>query len=265
MANFERDDYTRIYDHKIRSVYKCGIIALDVALHFDTLPTESTSCVVALFRVQTEQENVSVNYVGKLSGNIISSRKYLKRCLSLCLISVLQCSIHFPCPSLHSWLQRLKSAVFSVLQEDRSRGKSSAAHVNTFPMIRWVLRRMRDGGQTLLHNDMEPGFCFIRHNEARDIAISSLVPGSHEESHFLDLWLSGMMMAYSVIAKGIEELHNKRTQSAVLSSLWSEGATASCQIRLLCKTTKSPGEVTFTREYRTCGQVCQHGWHIIFV
>ena len=150
-----------------------------------------------------------------MSGNIISSRKYLKRCLSLCLISVLQCSIHFPCPSLRSWLQRLKSAVFSVLQEDRSRGKSSTAHVNTFPMIRWVLRRIRDGGQTLLHNDMEPGFCFIRHSEARDIAISSLVPGSHEESHFLDLWLPGMMMAYSVIAKGIEELHNKRIDMCI--------------------------------------------------
>ena len=97
-----------------------------------------------------------------------------------------------------------------------------------------------------MHNDKEPGFCFIRHSEVRGIAISALVPGSHEESHFLDLWLPGMMKAYSVIAKGIEELHNKRTQSAVLSSRWSEGATASCQIRLLCKTTKSPGEVTFT-------------------
>ena len=92
----------------------------------------------------------------------------------------------------------------------------------------------------MLHNDKEPGFCFIRHSEARDIAISSLVPGSHEESHFLDLWLPGMMKAHSVIAKGIGELHDKRTQSAVLSSRWREGATASCQIRLLCKTTKSP-------------------------
>ena len=43
-----------------------------------------------------------------------------------------------PCPSLRCWLHRLKSAVSSVLQEDRSRGKSSTAHVNTFPMIRWV-------------------------------------------------------------------------------------------------------------------------------
>ena len=74
-------------------------------------------------------------------------------------------------------------------------------------MIRWVLRRMRDGGWTLLPNDKEPGFCFIRHSEIRDIAISSLVPGSYEESHFLDLWLPGMMKAYSVIAKGIGELH----------------------------------------------------------
>ena len=53
------------------------------------------------------------------------------------------------------------------------------------------------------------------------------------------------MKAYGVIGKGIGELHGKRTQSAVLSSQWSDGATAICQIRLLCKTTKSPGEVTF--------------------
>ena len=67
-------------------------------------------------------------------------------------------------------------------------------------MIRWVFRRMRDGGWTLLPNDKEPGFCFIRHSETRDIAISSLVPGSYEESHFLDLWLPGMMKTYGVIA-----------------------------------------------------------------
>ena len=111
-------------------------------------------------------------------------------------------------------------------------------------MIRWVLRRMRCGW-TLLPNDNEPGFCFIRHSETKDIAISSLVPGSCEESHFLDLRLPGMMKAHGVIAKGIAELHGKRTQSAVLSSQWSEGATAIFQIRLLCKTTNSPGKVTF--------------------
>ena len=127
--------------------------------------------MVAIFRVQAEQENVSMNYVGKLNGNITSSRKNLKRCLSVCLISVLQWFNQLPCPSLRSWLHRLKSAVFSVLQEDRSRGKSSTAHVNTFPMICWVLRRMCDGGWTLLPNDKEPGFCFIRHSETRDIAI----------------------------------------------------------------------------------------------
>ena len=186
-----------------------------------------------------------MNGVGKLNGNIISSRKYLKRCLFRVPYQRTAVFNQLPCPSLHSWLHCLKSAVFSVLQEDRSRSKSSTAHVNTFPMIRWVLRRMRDGGWTLLPNDKEPGFCFIRHSETRDIAISSQVPGSYEESHFLDLWLPGMTMACSVIAKGIGELHGKRTKSAVLSSQWSDGATAICQIRLLCKTTKSPGDVTF--------------------
>ena len=99
-------------------------------------------------------------------------------------------------------------------------------------MIRWVLRCMRDGGWTLLPDDKEPGVCFIRHSKTKDIAISSLVPGFYDESHFLDLWLSGMMKAYSVIAKRIGELHGKRTQSAVLSSQQCEGATAICQIRL---------------------------------
>ena len=127
---------------------------------------ESTSCVAAL---QTEQVNVSMNCVAKLNGNIISSRKYLKRCLSVCLISVLQCSIKFLVPLSVSWLHNLKSAVFSVLSEDHSRSKSSTAHVNTFPMIRWVLRNMRDDDWTLLPNDIEPGFCFIRHSETRDI------------------------------------------------------------------------------------------------
>ena len=112
-------------------------------------------------------------------------------------------------------------------------------------MIRLVLRRMRDGGWTLLPNDKEPGFFFIRHSETREKAISSLVPGSYGESHFLDLWLPGMMKNCSVIAKGIGELHGKRKQSAVLSSQWGECATAICQIKSLCKTTKSPGEVTF--------------------
>ena len=51
-----------------------------------------------LFRAQTEQVNVSMNCVGKLNGSIIPSRKYLKRCLSVCLISVLQCSINFLVP-----------------------------------------------------------------------------------------------------------------------------------------------------------------------
>ena len=75
--------------------------------------------------------------------------------------------------------------------------------------------------------------------------IAKIVPGSYEESHFLDLWLPGMMKAYSVIVKGVGELHGKRTHSAVLSSQWGEGATAICQIRSPCKTTKSPEEVTF--------------------
>ena len=99
--------------------------------------------------------------------------------------------------------------------------------------------------------DKEPGFCFIRHSETKDIAISSLVPGSCEESYFLDLWLPGMMKAHGVIAKGIAELHGKRTQSAVLSSRWSEGATAICQIRFTVQNNEKP--------WRSDFQVCSLG------
>ena len=134
--------------------------------------------------------------------------------------------------------------MFSVLQ-DRSTGKGSTAHVNTFPMIRWVLRRMHDGGWTLLPNDTEPGFSFLPDSETRDIAISSLVPGSYTETHFDGVQLPGLMNAHCVIAKGVGGLHGKRAQSAVFSSQWCEGATAISQIRLLCNTTKGSGEVPF--------------------
>ena len=236
---FERDDYTRIYDHKIRSVYNAESLPWTwryILTRFNRkhiLCSRSLPCADRARKCLDElcwKIEWKHHFLEKVSETLPFRMPYQRTAVFNQL----------PCPSLRSWLHRLKNAVFSVLQEDRSRGKSSTAHVNTFPMIRWVLRRMRDGGWTLLPNDKEPGFCFIRHSETRDIAISSLVPGSFEESHFLDLWLPGMMKAYSVIAKGIGELHGKRTKSAVLSSQWSDGATAICQIRLLCKTTKKP-------------------------
>ena len=244
LANFERDDYTRIYDHKIRSVYNAESLLWTwryILTRFNRkhiLWGRSLPCAGRARKCLDElcwKFEWKHHFLEKESETLPFRVRYQRTAVFNQL----------PCPSLRSWLHRLKSAVFSVLQEDRSRSKSSTAHVNTFPMIRWVFRRMCDGGWTLLPNDKEPGFCFIRHSETRDIAISSLVPGSYEESHFLDLWLPGMMKTYGVIAKGIGELHGKRTQSAVLSSQWSEGATAICLIRLLCKRTKSPGEVTF--------------------
>ena len=190
LANFERDDYTRIYDHKIRSVYNAESLLWTwryILTRFNrkhilcgrSLPCadRARKCLDELcWKIEWKH-----HFLEKVSETLPFRVPYQRTAVFNQL----------PCPSLRSWLHRLKSAVFSVLQEDRSRGKSSTAHVNTFPMIRWVLRRMRDGGWTLLPNDKEPGFCFIRHSETKDIAISSLVPGSYEESHFLDLWLPG--------------------------------------------------------------------------
>ena len=129
---------------------------------------------------------------------------------------------------------------------------------------------MCDGDWTLLPNDKEPGFCFIRHSETRDIAISSLVPGSYEESHFLDLWLPGMMKTYGIIAKGIGELPRK-TNTIRCLGLRSGVKVLLRSVRSGCcaKQRKSPGEVTFQvcslRSIEHVGLVCRHGWHIIFV
>ena len=193
----------------------------------------------------------------------------LKRGLSVCLISVLQCSINFLVPLYVAGYTVSRVQCFQSCNQNRSRGKSSTAHVNTFPMFRWILRRMRDGGWTLLPNDKEPGFCFICHSGTRYIAISSVVPGSHEEWHFLDLWLLRMMNANTVIAKGTGELHGERTKSAVVSSQWSDGATAILSDQVTVQNNEKPwrGDFSgvFTLEHRTCGQVCRHGWHITFV
>ena len=186
LANFERDDYTRIYDHKIRSVYNaeslpwtwCYILTRFNRKHIlcgRSLPCadRARTCLDELgWKIEWKH-----HFLEKVSETLPFRVPYQRTAVFNQL----------PCPSLRSWLHRLKSAVFSGLQEDRSRGKSSTAQVNTFPMIRWVLRRMRDGGWTLFPNDKEPGFCFIRQSETKDTAISSLVPGSCEESHFLDL------------------------------------------------------------------------------
>ena len=179
--------------------------------------------------------------VGRSSGNITSKSTNQICCLLECPINVQQCAVRFLVSPFRSWIHRLRSAVFSVLQEDRSRGKGST----TFPMIRWVLPRMHDGGWTLLSNDTEPGFSFHPDSETRDIAISLLVPGSYTETHFDGVQIPGLMKAYCVIANGVGGLHGKRAQSAVFSSQWCEGATAISQIRLLCKMTKGSGKVTF--------------------
>ena len=165
LANFERDDYTRIYDHKIRSVYNAESLPWTWRYILTRWPFScagrARKCLDELcWKIEWKH-----HFIEKESETLPFRVPYQRTAVFNQL----------PCPSLRSWLHRLKSAVCSVLQEDRSRSKSSTAHVNSFPMIRWVLRRMCDGGWNLLPDDKEPGFCFIRHSETRDIPISSLV------------------------------------------------------------------------------------------
>ena len=152
--------------------------------------------------------------------------------LSVCLISVLQCSINFLVPLSVAGYTVSRVLCFQFCKRTVPEVRVSTAHVNTFPMIRWVLQRMRDGGWTLLPNDKEPGFCFIHHSETREKAISWFQGLMRSRTSLICGFLV-MMKACSAIAKGIGELHGKRTKSAALSSQWSDGATAICQIRLL--------------------------------
>ena len=47
------------------------------------------------------------------------------------------------------------------------------------------------------------------------------------------------------LPKVLESCTENEQNPLFLSSQWSDGATAICQIKSLCKTTKSPGEMTF--------------------
>ena len=64
---------------------------------FWPVSTDSTSCVIALFHVQTQQENASMSWVGKSSRNTFPKAGQ-KCCLSECSINVQQCSINFLVP-----------------------------------------------------------------------------------------------------------------------------------------------------------------------
>ena len=98
LANFERDDDTRIiYDHKIRSAYNAESLPWRWRYILTRFNRKHILCGRSLpcaDRARTCLDELC----WKLNGNIISSRKFLKRCHSVCFISVLQCSIYFLVP-----------------------------------------------------------------------------------------------------------------------------------------------------------------------
>ena len=121
LTNFERDDFTRIYDHKIRSVYNVEFLSWtwrDILTRSD----RARKCLDELcWKIEWKH-----NFLEKVCETLPFRVPYKRTAVFN----------QFPCPSLRGWLHRLKSAVLSVLQEDRSRGTSSTANVNTFPMTR---------------------------------------------------------------------------------------------------------------------------------
>ena len=78
------------------------------------------------------------------------------------------------------------------------------------------------------------------------LSISSLVPGSYEESHFLDLWLPGMHEGLQCHCQGYLESRTVNEHNP-LSCLCrrGEGATAICQIRLLMQNNEKPWRSDF--------------------
>ena len=98
LANLERDGHTRKYDHMIRSVCNAESLPWTWCYILTRFNRKHILCGRSLPCAEAEEENVSMNYVGKLNGNITSSRENLKRCLSVCFISVLQSSINFLVP-----------------------------------------------------------------------------------------------------------------------------------------------------------------------
>ena len=212
LANFEHDHYTRIYDHKIRSVYNAESLCWTWRYIF-TRNRKYILC--SRFLACADRARKCLD---ELCWKIAWKHHFHEKESETLSVRVpYQCTTVFnqlPCPFLRSWLHRLKSVVFSVLHEERSRGKSSTAHCQHFSDDSLGFATHRDSGLCCL-TTKNLDFAFIRHSETRDIAIYSLVPGSYEESHFLDLWFSGMMKANKVTAKGIGWLHGTRTKSAV--------------------------------------------------
>ena len=96
LADFERADYTRIYDHEMRSVCEAVRRLGHGVTFWARLNRKHIQCDRS--HVQTEQENASMSWVGKSSGNTISESKHQKCCLSECPINVQQCSINFLVP-----------------------------------------------------------------------------------------------------------------------------------------------------------------------
>ena len=125
LANFERDD------HKIRSVYNAESLPWTwryILTRFNrkhilcgrSLPCadRARKCLDELcWKIEWKH-----HFLGKVSETLPFRVPHQRTAVFNQL----------PCPSLRSWLHRLKSAVFSVLQEDRSRGKGSTAQCQHF-------------------------------------------------------------------------------------------------------------------------------------
>ena len=120
LANFERDDYTRIYDHNIRSVYNAESLPWTwryILTRFNRkhiLCSRSLPCAHRARKCLDElcwKIEWKHHFLEKESETLPSRVPYQRTAVFNQLL----------CSSLRSWLHRLKSAVFSVLQEDRSR------------------------------------------------------------------------------------------------------------------------------------------------
>ena len=128
LVNFERDDYTRIYDHGTKSVYKAVSLPWTWRFILTRFNRKHILCDRSLPRADRARRCLD-----ELGWKIEWKHHFQKHASEMLPFRVpYQRTAVFsalPCPPLRSWLHRLKSTVLSVLQEDRSKGMGSTAHV----------------------------------------------------------------------------------------------------------------------------------------
>ena len=111
-ANFERDDYTRIHDHQVRSVCKAVSLPWTWRYILSRFNTKHVLCDRSLPRTDRARRCLD-----ELGWNILQKHDLQKQASAMLpsMVPYQRTAVfnQLPCPSLRNWIHRLKSTVFS--------------------------------------------------------------------------------------------------------------------------------------------------------